>query len=104
VQSALERHAGAITDAWRPFPVPLAGHPYLAMRVAGADLTANPFDLLADKLPGAKADMGRWTLVVAGAELADGRPGFLLLADQVGAMPGDRASGEELQDHERACR
>ena len=93
--------ATAVGIAWAPFPVPLAGHPYLARRVQGADLSdANPFTLLADGVPGARADMGHWTIVAAPTTLA-GAPGFLLLADQLNPTTMDRASGEELQDH--AC-
>ena len=104
VQATLHAHGGRIGDSWAPFPAPLDGHPYWARRLAGSDLTANPIVLLADGLPGAKAQMGKETLVVAGATLPGGKPGFYLLADHVGAVPGDRASGEELQDHGRACR
>lgn len=103
VQAALRAHGGQVGDTWAPFPVTLNGHPYWARRLAGPDLTANPLMLLADGLPGAKAHMGTETLVVAGATLPDGQPGFYLLADHVGAVPGDRASGEELQDHGRSC-
>ena len=52
----------------RKFPVPLAGHDYMAMRLEQPDLgRINPFDLLADGIPGARADMGHYTLVVVGA-------------------------------------
>ena len=101
VVTALRAHGAAVGTAWAPFPVPLAGHPYLARRVQGADLSdANPFTLLADGVPGARADMGHWTIVAAPTTLA-GAPGFLLLADQLNPTTMDRASGEELQDH--AC-
>ena len=101
VVTALRAHGAAVGIAWAPFPVPLAGHPYLARRVQGADLSdANPFTLLADGVPGARADMGHWTIVAAPTTLA-GAPGFLLLADQLNPTTMDRASGEELQDH--AC-
>jgi CDP-diacylglycerol pyrophosphatase len=101
VVDALRAHGAAVGTTWAPFPVPLVGHPYLARRVAGTDLSdANPFTLLADGVPGARADMGHWTIVAAPTALA-GAPGFLLLADQLDPTTMDRASGEELQDH--AC-
>jgi CDP-diacylglycerol pyrophosphatase len=89
VQSALRRYGGAIGTQWTPFPVKLAGHDYTAMRIDQPDLArANPFLLLAGGIPGARADMGRYTLVVVG------RPdGFVLLAGH--------GWGEALQDH--AC-
>jgi len=83
---------------WAPLPATLRGHRYRAMRLDGADLGArDPIKLLATE-PAARADMGRETLVVAGARFADGRDGFILLSDR--AIPGrDQGSGEELQDH-----
>jgi CDP-diacylglycerol pyrophosphatase len=94
VRSALHDHASAISATWTKFPEPLAGHDYMAMRIAAPDLThSNPFDLLANALPGAKADMGHYTLVVVG--LTDG---FALLAGHASGLT-DRGSGEELQDH-----
>jgi CDP-diacylglycerol pyrophosphatase len=100
VRDALRRQAAAVGDQWAPLAEPLAGHRYWAMRMLGDDLGgADPFRLLAEGKPGARAAMGRQTLVVAGAEFADGRPGFLLLDDQADLAARDPAGGEELQDH-----
>lgn len=101
VRAALQRDLSAIGPAWAKLPGGLLHHPYLARRLDGADLgDANPFRLLA-AAPGVGAKgLPAWTLVVAGATFADG-PGFILLADRADAATGDRASGEELQDH--AC-
>lgn len=100
VHDALAQHASEIGAAWAPFPVPLAGSRYSAIAVAGEDMDAvNPFDLLADGLPGARADMGDQTLVVVGAVGQDGEPGFVILTDRADAATGDVASGESLQDH-----
>jgi CDP-diacylglycerol pyrophosphatase len=63
---------------------------------------ADPFKLLADGIPGARESMGSETLVMVGASFADGRDGFYLLADHVDLLAGDRASGEELLDHDCA--
>ena len=107
VAAAVRAHAASVSSTWAPFPVKLLGHPYLARRLASEDLSdANPFRLLADSVPGARDDMGQWTLVAVGATIKGtgfgaGEPGFVLLADHVDAATGDRASGEELQDH--AC-
>jgi CDP-diacylglycerol pyrophosphatase len=102
VRAALHDADAAIGTAWAKLPVPLAGHPYIARRVAGETLDAiNPFRLLADTVAGAVADMGHHTLVVVGATMADGTPGFILLDDHADAATGDFANGEELQDH--AC-
>jgi CDP-diacylglycerol pyrophosphatase len=46
---------------------------------------ANPFELLADRLPGAGQAMGEFTLLVAGMKFKQG-PGFVVLAGH--AVPG----------------
>jgi CDP-diacylglycerol pyrophosphatase len=98
VHASLMAALAQIGPAWAPLPVPLAGHPYAALRVPGRDLQqVNPFRLLA----AATSDMKDQTLVVVGADFADG-PGFIILNDHVGATAGDQASGEELQDHDCA--
>jgi CDP-diacylglycerol pyrophosphatase len=101
VHEALTQHAAAIGPGWAPFPVPLVGDPYSAIAVAGEDLGGvNPFQLLADTVPGARADMGRRTLVVVGTVLRDGRPGFIVLAGLVDPATGDTGGGEAVQDHQ----
>jgi CDP-diacylglycerol pyrophosphatase len=100
VRSALSEHAADVGPQWAPFPVPLAGHRYDAIAVDGEDLDAvDPFVLLADGVPGARADMGSRTLVAVGITGRDGRPGFVVLADRADPAGGDLAEGEELQDH-----
>ena len=71
------------------------------MRVVADTLEgANPFMLLADGVPGARADMGKENLVVVGAEFAAGQAGFVILNSQVDPSTGDAAGGEKLQDHD----
>ena len=102
VRDALARHAAAIAPSWGPFPEALAGKPYRAMRIDGETLgQSNPFTLLADGEPGAHADMGAHTLVLAGATFADGKPGFILLDGLADLAKGSVGNGEALQDH--AC-
>jgi CDP-diacylglycerol pyrophosphatase len=89
VQTALREHAGAVGASWAPFPTKLVDHDYMAMRIDQSDLThANPFLLLADGIPGARDDMGTFTLAVVGQP-----SGFVVLAGH--------GWGEALQDH--AC-
>jgi len=100
VRDAVQRQLASIGDKWAPLAEPLAGHRYRAVRVAGEDLDGfNPFKRLADGVPGAREAMGKQTLVVLGAELPGGGPGFVILNDEVNLPVNDRASGEELQDH-----
>lgn len=102
VRAALQREREQIGRRWRPLPVLLMGHRYRAMRVDGwwPD-GANPFRLLAAGVAGTRADMGRHTLVVVGADFADGAPGFVILEGSADPAHGNYGSGEELQDH--AC-
>jgi CDP-diacylglycerol pyrophosphatase len=98
VHDTLAANLDKITDKWAPFPVPLAGHSYRAIRINQETLdSVNPFRLLADTDP--KIDMGSHTLVVVGATFSDGGNGFVLLDDHADLLAGDHASGEELQDH-----
>jgi CDP-diacylglycerol pyrophosphatase len=100
IRDALEREQASIGDAWAAFPEPLSGQHYRAMRVAGDALDGqNPFKLLADGVPGARAAMGKQTLIVAGTFLASGKPGFIILSDAANPATGDRGAGEDLQDH-----
>jgi CDP-diacylglycerol pyrophosphatase len=102
VKAALAAHQSGIAAVWSPFPVPLAGHMYQAMRIEAAYLgEVNPFRLLADSDPKIAADMGRHTLVVVGITFAGDKPGFVILDDHADLASGDRASGSQLQD--RAC-
>ncbi len=96
VIAALREHAGDIGTAWTQFPVKLSGHDYMAMRLDRSDLGGtNPFVLLADGVPGARADMAHQTLVAVGDP-----GGFVLLAGRATGITNS-GSGEELQDH--AC-
>jgi CDP-diacylglycerol pyrophosphatase len=99
VWQALHRNERSIGDDWAPFNVSFFEHNYVAMWVAGEQLSPhNPFSLLQKKLPGATQDMANRTLVVIGFTRADGIRGFVILADQVNEENGDLASGEELLD------
>jgi CDP-diacylglycerol pyrophosphatase len=105
VRDTLRQHAAEIGEAWAPFPAPLSGHPYQAMRIETLNRPgATPFQLLADRLPGARAEMGDETLLAVGATFGDGDPGFYLLAGRADLATGDRGEAEELQDHSCAVK
>jgi CDP-diacylglycerol pyrophosphatase len=98
VRDALAANLDKVKDAWTPFPVPLAGENYRAIRINQETLDGvDPFRVLADADPG--TEMGKHTLVVVGATFPDGSSGFILLDDHADLAAGDRASGEQLQDH-----
>ncbi len=101
VRDALARNAASVGRAWAPFPEPLAGAAWRAIRIDGATLSANPFMLLAAGVPGARSAMGLHTLVLAGETFAGGQPGFILLDNHADPAAGDMGNGEALQDH--AC-
>lgn len=96
IRETLNRRIAEVGPDWAPFPEPLSGHPYQAMVIEDETLdAANPVQLLAKQAD----DMGRQTLVAVGAYLANGRPGFVLLASRADAAVGNPGAGEELQDH-----
>ena len=96
VHAVLVQRLTEISSSWTVLPQPLQGHTYSAMRIMGPDLKSD--DPLHD-LAKSGVDMGAETLVVVGATFSDG-PGFILLSDHADLARGDRASGEELQDHD----
>jgi CDP-diacylglycerol pyrophosphatase len=103
VRSALARDGAKISERWSllntPLDTPLGGRRFQAIRVKGTTLAGhNPFKLLAEGVPGARADMGQRTLVVAGMSFAGEQAGFVVLADRVD-LKGDLAGGSRLQDH-----
>ena len=103
VRDALARDQASIGPEWKPMPEPLAGHVYQAMAMPADDLErTNLFRRLAAGAP--PGTMGRETLVVIGAVLASGKPGFDVLADRADASTGDQASGEDVQDHDCALK
>jgi CDP-diacylglycerol pyrophosphatase len=104
VRDALQANASRIGFHWSDLDVDLAGRRYRAMRVDGADLGArDPFKLLAEGDPAARADMGAETLVVIAVDVEAGPPGFVLLSDRADPARGDQASGEDLLDHQCAA-
>jgi CDP-diacylglycerol pyrophosphatase len=89
IAHALQAAAPRIRGTWSS--VFVGAWDYQAIRVMGEGLGgADPFELLADKLPAAKSAMGDYTLVLAGMEFNEG-PGFILLA-------GKGPAGEVLLD------
>jgi len=100
VRDALRANLDRIGGAWTPFPVPLAGNSYRAIRIDHETLEGiDPFRVLADGDRQAQGDMGMRTLVLVGETFSDGTNGFVLLDNQADLAAGDRASGETLEDH-----
>jgi CDP-diacylglycerol pyrophosphatase len=90
----------ARSSGWSGERITLKGRPYRVRWLAADELAkTNPFSLLAHTIPGARSDMGAWTLALVGAEGEDGRPGFYLLSDRADPATGDPGSAEDLQDH-----
>jgi CDP-diacylglycerol pyrophosphatase len=100
VRDTVANNIAALGDKWAPFPETLAGHRYQSLRLDEDGLDrVNAFQRVANAIQGARQAMDKQTLVVVGATLPGGVPGFVLLEDQVDLAAGDRGSGEELQDH-----
>ncbi len=100
VRAILKANLDKISDVWTFFPIALAGHTYRSIRINQETLgEVDPFRVLADADPRARANMAHHTLVLAGATFPDGTNGFVLLDDHADLLAGDFASGEQLQDH-----
>ena len=97
VREKLNAAQGQISTQWLPFPGGLEGHEYLARRVTENELVQrSPFMMLAEELPEARDHMGRFALAMA--QQSDGS--FVLLATERNLLTLNRASAEELQDHQ----
>lgn len=100
VRDALAANLGHVGSTWAPFPAPLAGRSYRAVRINQENLDGvNPFRLLAEGGGPARGDMGMHTLVLVGETFPGGRDGFVLLDDRADPATGDRGAGEALEDH-----
>lgn len=74
------------------------GHEYLARRVTETELAQrSPFLMLAEEVPEAREHMGRFALAMAMAKQSDGS--LVLLATERNLLTFNRASAEEIQDH-----
>jgi CDP-diacylglycerol pyrophosphatase len=102
VLDTLRDQRDRIGDQWSLLDAPLAGRRYYVRRIMGETLAGqDPFKLVAQGIPSADANMALYTIVVAGMDFDDGKPGFVILARRADLAAGDFGSGEELQDH--AC-
>jgi len=100
VKAALEMRADEIGASWAPLGFALAGKYYRALRLDGEALgERDPFKLLAQGSPEARADMARQTLAVVGVRSGDGRPGFILLAATGDTPENADGASEALLDH-----
>lgn len=100
VRRALAEHAGEIRTRWTRLDFDLHGRRYRAMRVEGEDIgDRDPFKLLADADPSARADMSHQTLAVIPMRFLSG-PGFVFLADAADPLRFDNGHAEDLQDHD----
>jgi CDP-diacylglycerol pyrophosphatase len=101
LKARLADESARIGSTWTPLPGGLGGKPYWARSVDQASLDGVlPFRDLAAHLPGARADMGAFTLAAVAVKLPGGRDGFVLLADRARPLALDFASSEgDVQDH-----
>ena len=100
IARVLRNHAPRIGLRWRSLGVPLEGRRVLVRRLDGADFgSRDPFKLLAEGAPGARAAMGDETLAAVGAVFPGGGKGFILISRRAHPAAGDLGSGEEILDH-----
>ncbi|MGI4936006.1 MAG: CDP-diacylglycerol diphosphatase [Janthinobacterium lividum] len=102
VRVALRQAAPKVGYHWAHQTLMLGGFRYRAVRIDGDEAVAiDPFHLMARGLRVRQEDMGAWTLLLAGMDYPDGRPGFMLLAARADPATGFNASSGDLEDH--AC-
>ncbi len=96
VQAALREHAADIGPQWSPFPVPLAGHNYLAMRLTQRN-SARP--IRSSCWP--TTCRARATICETTPWSLSAQPMALCCSPVMRQASAIAAHGEELQDH--AC-
>lgn len=97
VRQQLDHNMAKMGTRWLPLPGGLRGHEYLARRVTESEMVkSSPFMMLAEEVPDAREHMGRYALAMV--RLSDGS--FVLLATQRNLLTLNRASAEEIQDHQ----
>lgn len=97
VRKQLDNNLANISSRWLPLPGGLQGHEYLARRVTESELVQrSPFMMLAEEVPEAREHMGSYGL----AMVRQSDNSFVLLATQRNLLTLNRASAEEIQDHQ----
>ncbi|AMG92325.1 MULTISPECIES: CDP-diacylglycerol diphosphatase [Citrobacter] len=97
VRAQLDANQAKISTRWLPLPGGLRGHEYLARRVTESELAQrSPFMMLAEEVPEARERMGSYALALA----RQSDDAFVLLATQRNMLAFNRASAEEIQDHD----
>ncbi|UYW73235.1 CDP-diacylglycerol diphosphatase [Pseudocitrobacter faecalis] len=97
VRHQLDTNMAKISTRWLPLPGGLRGNEYLARRVTESEMVkTSPFMMLAEEVPDARDHMGSYALAMV--RLSD--ESFVLLATQRNLLALNRASAEEIQDHQ----
>ncbi len=97
VREQLDNNLANISSRWLPLPGGLRGHEYLARRVTESELVQrSSFMMLAEEVPEAREHMGSYGL----AMVRQSDNSFVLLATQRNLLTLNRASAEEIQDHQ----
>lgn len=100
IKSKIYEQIGSIGQSWSRQTVRLDGNYYYAERINRSDLSGfNPFQAVADGIPGAKDEMGRLTIIVIGAGGKDTQDGFFIFVGKSDDGRGDRGKAEDLLDN-----
>lgn len=96
MREQLDNNLANISSRWLPLPVVCAGM-NTARRVTESELVQrSPFMMLAEEVPEAREHMGSYGL----AMVRQSDNSFVLLATQRNLLTLNRASAEEIQDHQ----
>ncbi|MFB6451233.1 CDP-diacylglycerol diphosphatase [Bradyrhizobium tunisiense] len=97
VANALAAYGVAVDLQWHLMTTPLKERYYWIRRLHSVDLLdINPFQLLAEEVPGAKVNMDKHSLAIVARPASAGAVEFLLLTDS--ADSGSGGHSEDLQD------
>ncbi|WP_162275052.1 CDP-diacylglycerol diphosphatase [Labrys sp. WJW] len=97
IRNALANNEAGLSKGWSPLKLPTSDRPYSGLKLMRDSLSGfNPFQEVAGDIPGARAAMGLYTIVVVGAVFKDGSKGFYILSRR--REDGSPAHGEDLID------
>ncbi len=100
VKDLIQQNLDKVTADWSKFPGGILEHDYYSRRISANQLQdQNAFQLLANDLPEAAANMQEFGLAVVAVKSTEGATDFVLLANRVNTEKAETGHVEEIQDH-----
>lgn len=103
ILSELRHFVRKIHGSWSKVPLRLGSQRWLALRLEGRELLANPFTLLAGMDVRLRGPMADWGLAVIPWTFSDIGPGFIVLATRTTGRQGETGAVSDIIDPQCAA-